>query len=87
LEALAAGVPVVSTTLGAEGLHVRDGEDILIADGEDRLTKAIINLVDDEKWRARLISGGHALVAERYDWARLGAKLFECYQHLLSERG
>ena len=87
LEALAAGVPVVSTTLGAEGLHVRDGEDILIADGEDRLTKALINLVDDEKWRARLISGGHALVAERYDWARLGAKLFECYQHLLSERG
>ena len=87
LEAMAAGVPVVSTTLGAEGLHVRDGEDILIADGEDLLTKGVIELVNDEKLRARLISGGHALVAESYDWARLGAKLSECHQHLLSERG
>ena len=87
LEAMAAGVPVVSTTLGAEGLQVRDGENILIADGDDRLTKAVIDLVNDEKLRAQIVSGGHALVAERYDWARLGAKLFEWYQQLLSERG
>jgi len=87
LEAMAAGVPVVSTTLGAEGLQVRNGENILVADGEDRLTKAVIDLVNDEELRAQLVSGGHALVAERYDWARLGAKLSECYQQLLSERG
>ena len=87
LESMAAGVPVVSTTLGAEGLQVRDGENILIADGDDRLTKAVIDLVNDEKLRAQIVSGGHALVAERYDWARLGAKLFKCYEHLLSERG
>ena len=87
LEAMAAGVPVVSTTLGAEGSHVRDGENILIADGEDRLTKGVMDLINDEKLRAQLVSGGHALVAERYDWVRLGAKLFEYYQHLLSERG
>src|SRR5207302_2737943 len=87
LEAMAAGVPVVSTTLGAEGLQVRDGENILIADGEDRLTKAVIDLVNDEKLRTQLVSGAHALVAERYDWGRLGARIFECYQALLSERG
>jgi sugar transferase (PEP-CTERM/EpsH1 system associated) len=87
LEAMAAGVPVVSTTLGAEGLDVRDGENILIADGEDRLAQVVIDLVNDEKLRAQLVSGGRALVAERYDWARLGAKLSECYQQLLSERG
>ena len=87
LEALAASVPVVSTTLGAEGLDVRDRENILIADGEGRLTKAVIDLVNDEGLRAHLVSGGHALVAERYDWARLGTKLSECFQHLLAERG
>jgi polysaccharide biosynthesis protein PslH len=87
LEAMAAGVPVVSSTLGAEGLDVRDGENILIANAEDRLTKAVIDLVNDEKLRARLVSGGHALVGERYDWTRLGAKLSACYRHLLSERG
>jgi sugar transferase (PEP-CTERM/EpsH1 system associated) len=86
LEAMAASVPVVSTRLGAEGLHVRDGENILIADGEDRLTKALIDLVNDENLRGQLVSGGHSLVAERYDWARLGAKLSECYRQLLSAR-
>ena len=87
LEAMAAGVPVVSTTLGAEGLDVSDGENIVIADGDDRLTKAVIDLVNDENLRAQIVSGGRALVAERYEWARLGAKLSECYRHLLSERG
>jgi sugar transferase (PEP-CTERM/EpsH1 system associated) len=87
LEAMAASVPVVSTTLGAEGLDIRDGENILIADGEDRLTKAVIDLVNDERLRAQLIAGGRALVAERYDWSRIGAKLFESYRQLLSERG
>jgi glycosyltransferase involved in cell wall biosynthesis len=87
LEAMAAGVPVVSTTLGAEGLDVHDGENIVIADGADRLTKAVVDLVNDEKLRTQLISGGRALVRERYDWAQLGAKLSECYQQILSERG
>jgi sugar transferase (PEP-CTERM/EpsH1 system associated) len=84
LEAMAAGVPVVSTTLGAEGLELRDGENILIADGEDRLAKAILDLRDDKASRDRIIAGGHALVAERYDWSHSGTKLIDSYRQLLS---
>lgn len=80
LEAMAAGVPVISTTLGAEGLDVQDGRNILIAETSEDFCKAITNL--DEERRRTLIAGGRALVSEQYDWSRLGALLFETYQGL-----
>lgn len=83
LEAMAAGVPVVSTTLGAEGLEVIDGENVLIADDDDALARSTLKLLDDQERRARIIASGNALVADRYDWSHLGAKLLACYEQLL----
>jgi sugar transferase (PEP-CTERM/EpsH1 system associated) len=83
LEAMAAGVPVVSTTLGAEGLDVRHGENILIADSNEQLAEAISNVVENGELQKRLSSAGRALASEHYDWSRLGANLFETYQQLL----
>lgn len=83
LEAMAAGVPVVSTTLGAEGLDVQDGKNILIAETAEEFCKAINDLNEDEAQRRKLIAGGRALVFEQYDWSRLGALLFEKYESLL----
>ena len=84
LEAMAAGVPVVSTTLGAEGLDVRHGENILIADTDEQLAEAIGDVIGNEGLRSRLSSAGRALVSSRYDWSQLGGKLFEVYQQLMS---
>lgn len=84
LEAMAAGVPVVSTTLGAEGLDVHDGEDILIADTNEQLAEKIGSVIESEELRQRISATGHMLVADRYDWSRLGANLFEKYQQLLT---
>jgi len=84
LEAMAAGVPVVSTKLGAEGLDVSDGENILLAETTAQLAQGILKVIDDSDLRARLITGGHALVRARYDWSILGAKLLEQYQTILS---
>ena len=83
LEAMAAGIPVVSTTLGAEGLAVKPGENILIADTNDQLVEAIINVVENESQRQQLKTAGRALISDRYDWSRLGANLFEIHQQLL----
>jgi sugar transferase (PEP-CTERM/EpsH1 system associated) len=83
LEAMAAGVPVVSTTLGAEGLEVKHGENILIADGNDELVAAIASVVENEARRNELSAAGRALVSSRYDWSSLGASLFGVYQKLL----
>ena len=84
LEAMAAGVPVVSTTLGAEGLGVRHDENILIADSNEELAEAIISLVESGSQRRDLIEAGRALVSRRYDWSSLGASLFRAYEELLT---
>jgi polysaccharide biosynthesis protein PslH len=86
LEAMAAGVPVVSTTLGAEGLNVQHGENILIADTSEQQIEAIVSLVENEEQRKHLIDGGRALVSNHYDWSQLGALLFENYRKLLAMR-
>ena len=86
LEAMAAGVPVVSTTLGAEGLDVRHGENILIADTNEQLVEAISAVVGNEEQRKQLSAAGRALVSSRYDWSTLGANLFEIYQQLLASQ-
>lgn len=86
LEAMAAGVPVVSTSRGAEGLHVQHGENIVLVDANAKLAEALVTVIDDQELRKRIIKGGHVLAQERYDWSQLGAALFNYYQRLLSER-
>jgi glycosyltransferase involved in cell wall biosynthesis len=86
LEAMAAGTPVVSTTLGAEGLEVRSGENILIADRKEQLVAAILSVVENESQRRGLQAGGRALISDRYDWSRLGLSLFAAYEELLATR-
>lgn len=66
-EAMAARRPVVSTTIGAEGLDYRAGDDLLIADAPDRFAEAVLGLLRDPAARSRV-----GLAAERraaiYDW-------------------
>ena len=82
LEAMAAGVPVVSKTLGAEGLDVENEQNIMIANANQELSEAIIVLADDSERRNILSLGGRALVSARYDWSSLGDSLFKIYQSL-----
>ena len=82
LEAMAAGVPVVSTTLGAEGLEVQHDENILIADTNEQLLEAIISLVTIKARHNHLVVAGRALVSRRYNWSSLGASLFSIYEKL-----
>jgi glycosyltransferase involved in cell wall biosynthesis len=82
LEAMAAGTPVISTTLGAEGLEVRDKENIAIADSDEQLTETILRIADDKAERARLIAGGRALVEAQYDWSRIGNALYRVYERV-----
>jgi sugar transferase (PEP-CTERM/EpsH1 system associated) len=86
LEAMAAGVPVVSTTLGAEGLEVSHERDILIADTNEQLGDAVTAVAESEAVGRRLREGGRALVSSRYDWLRAGESLFTIYEELLAAR-
>ena len=86
LEAMAAGVPVVSTTLGAEGLKVMPDENILIADTTEGTIDAVIRLIENEEQRAQFRNAGRALISNRYDWTTVGTSLFRCYVDLLAAR-
>jgi len=87
LEAIAAGVPVVSTPLGAEGLDVVDGESVLLADEEDARgwAELLWTLAESPGRRQGLIEAGLRLVRNRYDWAILGSKLRTVYEDWLGE--
>jgi glycosyltransferase involved in cell wall biosynthesis len=67
IEAMAVGTPVVSTSKGAEGLLVQNGEQLLIADEPDQFAGHVIRLLKDVKLRRRLASNARQLVEERYD--------------------
>jgi glycosyltransferase involved in cell wall biosynthesis len=67
-EALAMGKPVVSTTIGAEGLPLTDGEHFLCADKPDTFATAIISLLLDKNRCRELGMAGQSLVREQFAW-------------------
>jgi sugar transferase (PEP-CTERM/EpsH1 system associated) len=86
LEAMAAGVPVVSTTLGAEGLEAEPGEEILIANTPEDTVEAIVRLHRSPGLRQALQERGRKLVACRYDWRVIGERLYSIYENAV-DRG
>jgi len=75
-EAMAAGKAVISTTIGAEGLDVHDGEDILLADDPARFAEAVTLFLKDASLRIRYGRAASAL-ASNYDWPAVGSKFGE----------
>lgn len=71
LEAGACSVPLVSTTLGAEGIPVVDGRDILIADQPEAFAGAILKLLEDKPFASRLAANCRTLVREEFGLERL----------------
>ena len=79
LEALSMQKPLVSTTLGCEGLDVRDAEHLLIADGPDDMARAVTTLLEDRGFGERLGATGRQLVLGRYSWARSAEALHDVH--------
>jgi polysaccharide biosynthesis protein PslH len=67
LEAMAMGVPVVSTTIGCEGLNVRTGEHLLVADTPEAFAHAIAKILRDKALAVRLAQNARQLILEQYD--------------------
>lgn len=85
LEAMAAGAPVISTTLGAEGLAVAHGDNILLADSPQAMAGAAARLQENTpEWR-RLVNSALELVKTKYDWAIIGGTLHKLYAEQVDE--
>ncbi|HEV3215922.1 MAG TPA: glycosyltransferase family 4 protein [Vicinamibacterales bacterium] len=75
-EALGMAKPVVSTTVGAEGLTLNDGHEFIAADDPQAFADAVVALLHDEARRRALGEAGRSLVVERYSWPQV-AREFE----------
>ncbi len=80
LEAMSMGKPVISTTIGAEGLHVSHGKEIIIADGPITFAEECFKLLQDEKKRDELARQGHECVISSYGWETLGRDLVAAWK-------
>lgn len=67
LEAFARGIPVVTTTIGLEGIDARPGEDVLVADEPEDFAREVIRLAKDPDLQERLSNNGRELVEKVYD--------------------
>ncbi len=85
LESMAFGRPVVSTSLGCEGLAVVDGEHVMIADSPSEFAERVIQLLEDRGLRAQICENAVQLVQTRYDWSIISQKLMDVYAALLDQ--
>ena len=82
LEALAMGKAVVSTSVGAEGLVVKDGVHLLLADAPSDFAARTVELLKSSEERLRLGENGRKLVVERYSWDQMARALEWAWEEL-----
>jgi len=87
LEAMAMGAPVVSTSIGAEGLAVTHGRDVLLADTADAFAAEVVRVLRDDALGAELGSAGRHLVEKSYDWRASARALEALYRRAIPARG
>jgi len=81
LEAFAAGIPVVSTRLGAEGLASQDGEICTLADDPDSFARHVLDLLENPEKAATMARRARAEVVEKRDMRGMTERLVECYRN------
>ena len=83
LDGLSSGRPVVSTSVGVEGIAAEHGRHLLVADGAEAFADAVTKVLADAALRTRLGTEGRALAEQRYDWRVLSARFEEILESLL----
>jgi GT2 family glycosyltransferase len=86
LEAFAAGIPVVSTTIGAEGLSQFDGDTCALADAPDGFAQKTLCLLTDPAQAAQLAQKARDHVTAHWDMATITRKLAESYLDAIAEK-
>jgi glycosyltransferase involved in cell wall biosynthesis len=85
-QALASGLPVVTTSVGAEGMDLEDGKSALIADSPEAFAEAVARLCTDPKLHRDLQAAGLSHVRSRWDVAAAEARLLEAVESLRDRR-
>ena len=85
-EALAMEKPTVSTTVGAEGLPLRDGVELLLADDPKAFAAAVVKVLTDSNFAAQLSKNAAELVRQNFGWDRVSAIMTELCEAVVIDR-
>lgn len=80
LSAMSTGVPVVTTSVGAAGIDVTDGLDIIIRDDPVEMAKAVVEMLKNPKRYDSIVKNARALIQKRYDWKIIAKELGKLYE-------
>jgi glycosyltransferase involved in cell wall biosynthesis len=86
LEALASGLPVVSTRVGAEGLELEAGRHLTVVESIDGMAAALVEAVRSPGRMREQAEAGRAAVVRRYDWDLLAERLDAVWRDCAGER-
>ncbi len=79
LESMALGTPVVTTSIGLEGIEAMADKHLLVADGPEEFARKVMQLIRDNKLRSQISTEARNLIEEKYTWEKV---LFIFTQHL-----
>jgi sugar transferase (PEP-CTERM/EpsH1 system associated) len=85
-EAMAMGKPVISTSVGAEGLPVRDEAELLLADEPQEFARAVLRVLGDGALARRLGENARAVVCEKFGWDRAARSFTEICDRVAGQR-
>jgi polysaccharide biosynthesis protein PslH len=85
VDAMAQGKAIVATSLGAEGIDGKHGEQFMLADDPETFARSVIDLLQDKAARLRLGAAARKRAEERYAWPILGAHLGDLYRQVIKE--
>ena len=80
LEAMASGVPVVTTSVACGALHAQADRDFLVGDSADDIARQILRVLQDRDLRERLAAAGRQYVEQHHDWRQIGRLLVAVYR-------
>ncbi len=83
LEAMASGVPVVTTMLGAAGLGAEDKKEVIIVDTESEMIEGVSNLLKDTDLFIKIAQSARVLIEKKYSWDIITTELDKVYKNLI----
>lgn len=82
-EAMAAGLPIVTTTQGIEGIAAESGEELIVCDDPAKLAQAAVELINNKELRETIGKKAQELVREKYTWESSAKELDKLYQEVV----
>lgn len=86
LEAMACGLPVVSTAKAVSALNVAPGSDLMVADSPEEMSNAVLRLLDEPELRAQMGQAGRKYVEQHHQWSCIAARLEEVYHEVITDK-